>query len=289
MNIQKTIRLLLISLIFFTVSSTAQQLLIDMDTASGVQETIAVDEEGGILTLAIRIEGAENLFSYQFKVVFDTGSFSFIDAQQDFGLNGEQNILTTNGGSIISINQLQTNPPVEGTVDFSGSITGSDSSRSAAGDGLAGVLYLESKLQPGDTAVIEVVEGFYVSSGSDLIPCPVHVPGMAIRTEELHIDFSDRTIAYRGILTSGEIALVFPSSVVHVALPAGLSNDITTMTVSLFYLDGKIRNSWRFDPGTALRRIQVPGSTKRRHGTAGILLCTVSTGSARCSRMVRIP
>lgn len=137
-------------------SNFAQSLSIDLDTVSGIQSTFTSRDTSATINIAIRLTGISKVSSYQFKVSFDTTRFTFMGAQQDFGISGEKNILTKNGGSIIGIAQLQLNPLAKDTVEFSYSITGNNASLLVSGDGLAGVLSLKSKVPLGDSSSITV-------------------------------------------------------------------------------------------------------------------------------------
>jgi hypothetical protein len=145
-----------ITVLMVYVANFAQSLSIDLDTTSGIQSTFTSRDTSASINVAIRLTSVSKISSYQFKVSFDTTRFTFMGAQQDFGISGEKNILTKNGGSIIGIAQLQLNPPAKDTVEFSYSITGNNQSLLISGDGLAGVLSLKSKVPLGDSSSITV-------------------------------------------------------------------------------------------------------------------------------------
>ena len=84
---------------------------IDLSDEDGIQDEIQIEDSSGIVAVSLRIESAEELYSYQCKVAFDTAYFTFKGAEQDFGIGGEENILLKNGGSCIGIFQRQQNPP----------------------------------------------------------------------------------------------------------------------------------------------------------------------------------
>jgi hypothetical protein len=134
----------------------AQTVSIDLDNEAGIQSKVTSRDTSATIAIAIRLTGVNQISSYQFKVSFDTTKFTFIGAQQDFGTINEKNILVKNGGSIIGIAQLQLNPPAKDTVEFSFTITGTTPSTLVSGDGLAGVLYLKSKVPMGDSTAVTV-------------------------------------------------------------------------------------------------------------------------------------
>ncbi len=150
---------ILTSIFLIFTANFAQSISIDLDNEVGIQNTFTSRDTGATIAIAIRFTGVNQISSYQFKVSFDTSRFTFIGAQQDFGITGEKNILTKNSGSIIGIAQLQLNPPAKDTVEFSYSITGNNASSLVSGDGLAGVLYLKSKIPLGDSSSIMVSNG----------------------------------------------------------------------------------------------------------------------------------
>jgi hypothetical protein len=154
----RIIRLFVITFIFYS-SPIGQTLSVDLDTAAGIQNTFVSREPGVTLPVAIRISGCISISSYEFKVAFDTAKFSFVGAQQDFGITGEQNILVKNGSAIIGISRPQINPAALDTIEFGFAITGSSSTSLVSGDGLAGVLYLKSKLKIGDSTTISISNG----------------------------------------------------------------------------------------------------------------------------------
>ena len=276
---------LLVGIVCSTVlTGNAQTISVDMDPDEGIQDAFTATDTAETLAVTIRITGADNLFSYQCKVVFDTGSFSFLAAQQDFGMSGEKNILTNNCGSVIGIYEQQTNPPAADTVTMSGSITGTDASLSVDGDGCIGVLYLQSKLRPGNSASITVVQGFLAQFGEDLIPVDSYDEGIyTIDPSVPAIDREDRLSRRFSGKTPVSLLVAFPESDVQIGIsgvePEGF------IAVTLLTLDGKtvIEHRQTLRPGTRLVTVR-PANHRYAPGT---YLCAIRSGNDRFSRTVR--
>lgn len=220
------------------MSIKAQTLFVDMDTAAGVQNKYITKDTAKTIAIAIRLTGAEAMFSYQFKVAFDTSCFSFVAAQENFGIKGESNILTKNGGGIIGICQFQTNPPAPDTIEYSYSITGTKSEKSVTGEGLAGVLYLKSKIRPGDSSSITIMQGYSASFGGDLIPIASYKGGMCKISPIVRIGY--RKDIDKNYGTGKKIVLGNKGAYVTFAIPDALLQNNKEFRLRIFSLGGKL-------------------------------------------------
>lgn len=271
--------------------AAAQSISVDMDTASGIQPTVATEDTGQTLVIPIRINDADHLFSYQFKIAFDTGSFTFLGAQQDFGITGEKNILTKNGGTTIGIFQVQVNPPADDTVEFSCSLTGTDDTKSVSGDGLIGVLYLKSRLNPGDSAAVAVSQGFLAPYGGTLTPVATYAGGMyrVLLPVTVNRSANRRTVSPSTASAAYLINILIGTTEVHFDLPAALFDQDGALSITLFSLDGRLQASRRIPLHSG--GISGPVAVQKPCGSvaSGAYLCTVAGGTTRISRTIRIP
>jgi hypothetical protein len=257
-----------------------------MDTATGIQPTLSVEDTGQTLIIPLRITDADNLFSYQFKVAFDTGCFTFVAAEQDFGTTGEKNILTANGGSIISICQLQANPPATDTVEFSCSITGTDESMSVSGDGLVGVLYLKSKLDAGDTTTITVCDGLLAGYDQQLVSVEEYEEGTYMIPPP---PVAAAAIAQPGRTDNREtFSLSINSNKVHFAVPSSLFNAEKIMRITIHTLDGRLRASRLITTPVPAMHLNWSPAEPGQRLSRGTYLCSVEIGTARISRSLSI-
>jgi hypothetical protein len=255
-----------------------------MDTTNGVQDIYIAKDTTQTVTVALWMSGADALFSYQFKVAFDTAKFSFIDAQPDFGITGKRNLLTKNSGTIIGIYQLQTNPAATDTVEFSCSITGTNGAKSVTGDGLIGVLYLKSKINSGDSSIITVVQGYHAAFGGDLIPIASYKSGnyksfpiVDIKTKPSVID------KYK------KIVLRVRNGYVAFSIPDALLYQNNELTMRIFSLNGKLLVNKHIPVGLCgVEQIhqQTIGTTFDQTGT---FLYSLEIGDTRFARTVTLP
>ncbi len=270
-------------------TGSTQTISVDMDSGEeGIQEIVMANDTAETLTVAIQLSDAVDLYSYQCKIAFDTGSLSFLAAQQDFGLTGEKNMLTKNGGSVIGIFQLQTNPQAEDTIVISGSITGTDASLSVDGNGCIGVLYFASKVQPGDSATIMVTQGFLAAFGEDLTPVENYSDGVYSVDPAVAVsDHRDQTTPHRTPAQTRRLTLILPlTAPLDICIPAAGANTADIITVSLFSVDGKLLARHRQPFHSDTRIIQLPARGENYRYPSGTYLCTIRTGNYRLSRTV---
>lgn len=283
-----------VSIIAFTLLYSmciqAQTITADMDTTTGVQNIHTTKDTAQIVTIALRVSGADAMFSYQFKVTFDTARFSFIAAQQDFGVSGEKNVLKNNGGSVIGICQMQANPAAPDTIEFSFSITGTDAAKSVNGGGLVGVLYLKSKIVPGDSSSIAIVQGYSASLGGDLIPMTSYKGGTYKILPKVgigHRRFADKRYSADSF---GKIAFGIRNAYVTFAIPEVLLNNNTEFTLRVFSLNGKLVAAHHLPVRNSKLEqffLQKTGGTFYRQ--AGTYLYSLEIGDARFIQTITIP
>jgi hypothetical protein len=171
-------KLLCLIPVLLTSAMAVQTLSVDMDTAAGIQATATSGDTGQLLTVQVRLSGAESMFSYQYKLAFDTARLVFVNAELDFGFSGERNILCRNGGMTLPVCQLQQNPPAADTIEISGTIIGSDAAKCVSGDGLAGVIRFRSKTQYNDSCRITVCRGYTANFSGDLMSIDNYAAGV---------------------------------------------------------------------------------------------------------------
>ncbi|MBN1576825.1 MAG: hypothetical protein JW913_09750 [Chitinispirillaceae bacterium] len=264
--------------------SRAQTMVVDMDTASGIQSAISTqDTAKTTLIVPLRITGADNLFSYQFKVAFDTSRFSFVGAQEDFGMLGEKNILAKNGGALIGIYQLQANPRALDTVEFSCTIQGEDAAKSVSGDGLIGVLYLQSKMRSEDSAQITISQGLTVRFDGAPEPVSSYTPGT------YSISFVGvRPPAGAPSFRQREVIVNYQTSRAYFSVPHSGFPSSQAMSIFIHSLNGRL---------IAERRITLDGAGDHRISIAapgietpsGAFVCTLRLGSVRLSKTIGVP
>jgi hypothetical protein len=271
---------------FFCVS--AQSLLIDMDTASGVQNVLASRDTGNTVPVSIRVSGINTVSSYQFKVSFDTTRFLYVAAQQDFGITGEKNILTKNGGSIIGIAQLQINPPASDTVEFSYSITGNNSATLVSGEGLAGVLYLKSKLTTGGSSVVSVSNGVLSDFDLSVLPISLYDKGIYKIMPSTAIAADKQSLSYNKSTVNEIITLGWNNTLVTFNIPSISLYDSRELTFRLYSLNGKLlANHHIISNGQHLYRLGANDDIGIGNYT-GRFLCSVVIGNNRFSRTITV-
>ncbi len=265
----------------------AQTISVDMDTTPGLQNVKITKDTAETVAVAFRISGVNAMFSFQFKAGFDTTRFSFLAAFQDFGPAGEKNILTLNGGSIIGIGQLQVNPAASDTVEFSYSITGTDEAKSVNGEGLIGVLYLKSKLSPGDTSSITVGNGYVASFGGDLLPLTSYNAGKFIILPRVGIE--NRKGEGKNIHSYDKLILRIKNSQVQFAIPEILFRADNDFLVRIFALDGRLMTSFRLPVNKNIKNYDINQKTDNTFNNAGTYLFSVEAGGSRFTKTIILP
>lgn len=264
----------------------SQTISIDLDSGAGIQSTLTSRNTAATIGIAIRFTDINQISSYQFKVSFDTTRFTFVGAQQDFGITGEKNILTKNGGSIIGIAQLQINPSAKDTVEFSYSVTGNNASFVVSGDGLAGVLYLKSKISLGDSSSITVsnciladfnLNQTAVSHYNKGTYAVLPVTGNIRQPHDLMISSGQLSPVTLSILNNF-ITFVLP----HSALS---SNEMVTVT--FYTLNGKYLAEFDLLTGKS-NFYTCSGSNNPKFNQSGRYLCCLKTGGGNYSQTVTI-
>ena len=273
---------LFLCIFFLAVTPRAQTMVVDMDTASDIQDSFSTQDTVGTVVIPLRITDADNLFSYQFKVAFDTGRFTFVGAQQDFGMLGEKNILAKNGGTLIGIFELQVNPPASDTVEFSCTITGSDKSKSVSGDGLIGVLYLQSKMHSDDSTEITISQGFLAEFGGSLEPVSSYTQGMFITKPFMHVRHSTRSP-----LRGRRIVVDCRTSSVNFFIPRNYCAFGGAISITLHSLDGRLilQRSFLLEADGDRFTIPTPAITT----LSGTFICTLRLGGLHLSQTIGFP
>lgn len=265
----------------------AQTISIDLDSAAGIQSTLTSRDTAATIGIAIRFTDINQISSYQFKVSFDTTRFTFVGAQQDFGMTGEKNILTKNSGSIIGIAQLQINPPAKDTVEFSYSVTGNNASSLVSGDGLAGVLYLKSKIPLGDSSSITVSN--CILADFDLNQTAVSHYNKGTYAV-LPVTRSVRQHKHDLITSSGQLSPVTLSilnNFITFDLPHSALSSNEMVTITFYTLNGKYLTE--FDLLTGKNNFYTcSGSNNPKFNQPGRYLCCLKTGSRNYSQAVTI-
>jgi hypothetical protein len=286
---QMTIRIIRLFVITFILYSSpiGQTLSVDLDTAAGIQNTFISREPVVTLPVAIRISGCSSISSYEFKVAFDTAKFSFVGAQQDFGITGEQNILVKNGSAIIGISRPQINPAAQDTIEFGFAITGSSSTSLVSGDGLAGVLYLKSKLKIGDSTTISISNG--ALSDFDLNSTPftsyktgkfklLPVTSLFDSPSEISSFCSDPTL---------KIALIVRNQTITFNVPAKINENKNRILMQIFSVNGRLVTQSIL---SELKETTVyKGFDTVIPENSGKFIICLNTGANTFSQMVTIP
>ncbi|HEX2957217.1 MAG TPA: hypothetical protein VHO70_10310 [Chitinispirillaceae bacterium] len=279
--------LLLTAILSLYTANYAQSLLVDLDTLPGIQNTFTTKDTAATVGVAIRLTGVTQISGYEFKVSFDTTKFTFVGAQQDFGMTGEKNILTKNSGSIIGIAQLQSNPPAKDTVEFSYSITSYNSSTLVTGDGLAGVLYLKSRLPLGDSSAISVSN--CILTDFDLNPTPVNVYNKGTYLV-LPVTWSIRQHKYNFTASSGQFSTVTFSilnSLIKFDLPHSALSNNEIFTVAFYTLSGKYLAEYKMIANKN-NFYSFNENNNSIFNQSGRYLCSLNAGSKKYSQVVTI-
>lgn len=110
---------------------SGQQILLDLDPASGNQGTVTrwATAAGDTVHLDVFLSGVTDLTAASAEVTFDTTAVAFI------GVSEGENILRQNGGTALFLFDLD---PLAGTVELGGSIMGATESTAVSGSGLLG-------------------------------------------------------------------------------------------------------------------------------------------------------
>jgi len=286
--VPKHILLCVTLLIFFGIVQ-GQSMAVDMDTASGIQEALTVHDTAQTVIVTLQATSVTELFSYQCKVNFDTSQFSFIAAEQDFGALGEKNILAKDGGAVIGICQLQANPPASDTVEFSGTITGTDASKSVSGDGIIGVLYLKSKAGFNDSTTISITQGFLAEFEESMVEVTNYSEGTFKIEEEVHISPWNKKQKYGETQNSHVINVMYQFAVAQFTFPYNTFSVGSTIHCRLFSLDGKqivhhsftITNDQIFD-------VVLPSSVTTQMSNVVPCVCSINIGTKRLTQsMIR--
>jgi hypothetical protein len=265
----------------------AQTISIDLDSSSGIQSTFTSKDTVLTIGVAIRLTGINQISSYQFKVAFDTSRFSFVGTQQDFGITGEKNILTKNSGSIIGIAQLQLNPPASDTVEFSYSITGSNISTLVSGDGLAGVLYLKSKIHLGDSSAISVSNGMLADFDLNQTPISAYNKGMysVLPVTWNIIERKPDFITNPEQLSS--VTLSIQNNVIQFNLPNSIVSKNKMLSVTFYTLNGKYLTGYKMISNN--NNIYTTSENNNSvFNQSGRYLCCLKTNSRNYSQIVTI-
>lgn len=287
-----SIRMLLSALFTMVITNyaAAQTIAIDMDTASGIQAATSSGDTAQLVTVQIRISGAINLFSYQYKVAFDTSRLSFVSAQLDAGPLGEKNILTRNGGVLIGVYQVQLNPPASDTLEISASITGADPAKSVSGDGLIGVAYFKFRTAFSDSTVISASSGFTAIYGGDFAPVPSYAAGKYRVTPSVAVVSPARFSAGSiddGIATR-TIAVTIGTSVAFYNIAPAATNGRNPLTFRLFTPNGKCIATYSALFSAATRRLSIPLSRIVSPLSAGIYVGSIESNGRITSQTIRI-
>jgi len=158
---------------------SATRLAVDLDPeTSGIQNQHLDTQTGALVAVAIVIEETDKIFSLQFRVKFDTAQFAYAGCDKDFGISGPRNMLAANGGIVQGLCQPRQNPPEPGAVEFAYTITGQDQTDAVTGSGLAGLLYLRSKVAPGDSARVQITSGYWAELDGPLNTIDEYSPGV---------------------------------------------------------------------------------------------------------------
>jgi hypothetical protein len=262
----------------------AQSLSIDLDTTSGIQSTFTSRDTSTSINVAIRFTGVSKISSYQFKVSFDTTRFTFIGAQQDFGISGEKNILTKNSGSIIGIAQLQLNPPAKDTVEFSYSITGNNQSLLISGDGLAGVLSLKSKVPLGDSSSITVSNCILADFDLNQTQVNTYCKGtywvmpVTKSAKEKYVNSNTPEP-----LTT--VSLTIQSSNILFDIPSSDVNNSKTFLYTFYTLNGKYLTEYNITNANSNYNT-ISGSDNMLFNQPGRYICSLKIGSRNYSQII---
>jgi hypothetical protein len=286
MTVKKTVSGLFIT--FFAAGTLGQSIVVDMDTSSGIQATTtSTDTATPLITIQIRVTGAVDLFSYQYKVPFDTSRLTYMGAQLDGGFSGEKNILTHNGGMPIGVYQLQLNPPASDTIEISGTITGTDPAKSVAGDGLVGVIFFRSKTAPGDSCGITVCSGFYAPCGGNLVPFD-HYSGGEFHVT-LPVSAASRranipiTSTIQNLLT---VAVNIGTTEYLFQIPAAHTAAVQPLTFKLFTIDGKFITASTMRPVSATHHQTILVPVPAASLAGGVYIGSLGTGSSSVTKMI---
>lgn len=287
--------ILYITLLFYATMSSSQSFIVDMDTASGIQGSLQTKDTAQTLIVTLRAATVSNLFSYQCKVSFDTSKFSFIGAEQDFGVLGEKNILTKNGGNIIGIYQLQTNPPALDTVEFSGTIQGTDATPSVSGDGIIGVLYLKTKLSVNDSSSISISQGFYAEFEGTMEEITSYtagtykiIPSVSITTsnDEKKLGYNVPSISILSVTTAYQvIEVTFQSSTARFSVSTNTLSTDNKIHLTLYTLDGKFITNFQtyiYDSNNC--QVTIPPSAVHKPTISGTYICTLAGNDIRLAK-----
>ena len=128
---------------------------------AGVQDTFQTTALGDEFIIEFIGSDFTGVSGYQFKIAFDSSTFEIVGNDEDYGMNGKQNILKGNGGAITGIFQAQTNPPCDTILDVAYAIIGT-TDLSVSGTGLLGIISFRSKLKDGENGEIKITEGYVI-------------------------------------------------------------------------------------------------------------------------------
>lgn len=166
LNVYKCI---LFTLLFSFYISAQTSISVDVNPAvAGIQSLIESATPNETFAVDIIGSGFDSLFSYQLKFSFDTSKFTFLGVDKDYGFTGTRNFLTLNGGSIQGICQQQVNPPCDSIIEIAYTIVGNSSSHAVSGEGLLGVIWLQSKLSLGESSELSLHNGAFASLNGSL-------------------------------------------------------------------------------------------------------------------------
>lgn len=283
---------IMVSVLFamlITNHAAAQTIVIDMDTASGIQATGAAKDTAQIVTVQVRMIGAVNLFSYQVKVAFDTSRLSYVGVQLDNGPLGEKNILARNGGVVFGVYQVQLNPPASDTIEISGTITGTDPSKNVSGDGLIGVIYFKSRTAVGDSTVIAASNGYTALYGGDITPVAAYAGGKHTVLRPVAVS-PDRFSPGR---TDGEskcrtVAVAIGPSVAMYDIPPDATRTGAPLTFRLITPGGKCIVTRTVPFSAATRRISIPLPRDASTLSNGVYIGSIGIGGRISSQTIRI-
>jgi len=275
-------------LALFTGYAAAQTIAVDMDTASGIQATASSRDTAQLLTMQVRIIGAVNLFSYQYKIAFDDTKLSYISAQLDGGPLGEKNVLTRNGGVTLGLCQLQLNPPASDTIEISGTITGTDPALSVSGDGLIGVIYFKSKTAFNDSSAISASNGFTALYSGDMSAIQTYTAGNYRVLPSVALSPDRFNAMSTGGASNGRAVTVTIGTTVAVYNLGSLGADATTLTFRLLTPDGKCVANYMAPYAAATGRLSVPLSRITAPLSAGVYIGSIGFNGRTVSRTIRL-
>jgi hypothetical protein len=165
----------------------SQSMSVDMNpNIDGIQDTLKSTVSGEEFIVEFIGSNFTNVSGYQFKVVFDSTRFAYLDGDKEYGMSGKKNILKGNGGAITGIFQKQANPACDSILEVAYTINGT-ANLSVSGTGLLGIAQFKSKLKQGESGAIKIIEGYLAdftgvktqvttySNGIRFFPFPVAV------------------------------------------------------------------------------------------------------------------